>query len=411
MPLARWAVYQGGPQLWLALTADDSDGWIASVRHIAIEAARSSSAFRSTSRPRRSHPTSRSPFPTASRFGRGGACIVAPTGDLIAGPEYGTEAMLVADCDLRDTLHAEAVLRRRRPLQPRRRADTADTHAAVALKVGPHDEEEHVERLGIEPISVFGMPPVPYIELAADLGLRYIAIMLTAMPNSYGYPPFSLRDDRELRRHTLAALHDREVSIALGEGMVVREDTDMRDLAIDIAVMGELGAQRVNTMSFDPDRNRTIDRFGAVAELAAAAGMETTFEFGPTKPVGRTLPEGVEIIRAVGRQDSGSSSTPCTSSARAPERRTSRHSTRSSSGTSNSPTRRSSPPSRTTWRRRASSAWFRERASCLWSTSWRPYPQRSSSGSRYRFVRRRIWGSDHTNASVGASRRLATSSH
>jgi sugar phosphate isomerase/epimerase len=168
---------------------------------------------------------------------------------------------------------------------------------------GVRDEEEPVDRLGIEPISVFGMPPVPYIELAADLGLRYIAIMLTAMPNSYGYPPFSLKDDRELRRQTLAALHDRGVSIALGEGMVVREDTDMRDLATDIAVMGELGAHRVNTMSFDADRNRTIDRFGAVAELAAAAGMETTFEFGPTKPVGRTLSEGVEIIRAVGRRD------------------------------------------------------------------------------------------------------------
>ena len=38
MPLARWAVYQGGPQIWLAPTADDSDGWVASMRHIAIEA-------------------------------------------------------------------------------------------------------------------------------------------------------------------------------------------------------------------------------------------------------------------------------------------------------------------------------------------------------------------------------------
>ena len=37
MPLARWHVYQGGPQIWLAPTADDSDGWIASMRHIAIE--------------------------------------------------------------------------------------------------------------------------------------------------------------------------------------------------------------------------------------------------------------------------------------------------------------------------------------------------------------------------------------
>ena len=37
MPLARYAVYRGGPQIWLAPTADDSDGWLASMRHIAIE--------------------------------------------------------------------------------------------------------------------------------------------------------------------------------------------------------------------------------------------------------------------------------------------------------------------------------------------------------------------------------------
>ena len=37
MPLARYAVYRGGPQIWVAPTADDSDGWLASVRHIAIE--------------------------------------------------------------------------------------------------------------------------------------------------------------------------------------------------------------------------------------------------------------------------------------------------------------------------------------------------------------------------------------
>ena len=37
MPLARWAVYQGTPQIWCAPTADDSDGWLATARHIAIE--------------------------------------------------------------------------------------------------------------------------------------------------------------------------------------------------------------------------------------------------------------------------------------------------------------------------------------------------------------------------------------
>src|SRR5262245_51378396 len=35
MPLARWAVYRAGVQLYVAPTADDSDGWVATMRHIA----------------------------------------------------------------------------------------------------------------------------------------------------------------------------------------------------------------------------------------------------------------------------------------------------------------------------------------------------------------------------------------
>jgi nitrilase len=108
MPLARWAVYQGGPQIWLAPTADDSDGWIASMRHIAIEAG----AF-VVSVPQ-FIPASAFPddFPLklpddADVFGRGGACIVSPNGALIEGPLYDTEGILVADCDLRDALHAK----------------------------------------------------------------------------------------------------------------------------------------------------------------------------------------------------------------------------------------------------------------------------------------------------------------
>jgi predicted amidohydrolase len=108
MPLARWGVYQGGPQVWLAPTADDSDGWIASMRHIAIEAG----AF-VVSVPQ-FIPATAFPddFPLAlpdgvATFGRGGACIVSPVGELIAGPEYGAETMVIGDCDLREALHAK----------------------------------------------------------------------------------------------------------------------------------------------------------------------------------------------------------------------------------------------------------------------------------------------------------------
>ena len=79
MPLARWRVYEGGPQIWLAPTADDSDGWLASMRHIAIEAG----AF-VVSVPQFIPATAfPSDFPVSipegvEVLGRGGACIVSP---------------------------------------------------------------------------------------------------------------------------------------------------------------------------------------------------------------------------------------------------------------------------------------------------------------------------------------------
>jgi nitrilase len=40
-------------------------------------------------------------IPADDCFGRGGACIISPHGEVIAGPLYDAEGILVADCDLR----------------------------------------------------------------------------------------------------------------------------------------------------------------------------------------------------------------------------------------------------------------------------------------------------------------------
>jgi nitrilase len=108
MPLARWEVYRQGPQIWVAPTADDSDGWLATVRHIAIE----SGAY-VVSAPQYIH---RDAFPADfplelpdyEVFGRGGAAIIEPTdGEVIAGPLYDREGIVTAECDLREGLHAK----------------------------------------------------------------------------------------------------------------------------------------------------------------------------------------------------------------------------------------------------------------------------------------------------------------
>ena len=108
MPLARYAIYRQGPQIWVAPTADDSDGWIAHMRAIAIE----SGAFVVSVPqyiPRSAFPEDfPMELPDREAFGNGGAVIVEPTsGDVVAGPLYGEEGILLHDCDLRAGLHAK----------------------------------------------------------------------------------------------------------------------------------------------------------------------------------------------------------------------------------------------------------------------------------------------------------------
>jgi nitrilase len=108
MPLARYAMYRSNPQIWLAPTADDSDAWLASMRHVAIE----SGAFVISAPqyiPRAAFPDDfPAELPEREIFGRGGAAIVEPTwGEVIAGPLYGEEGVVLADCDLRAGLRAK----------------------------------------------------------------------------------------------------------------------------------------------------------------------------------------------------------------------------------------------------------------------------------------------------------------
>src|SRR5919112_4551009 len=109
MPLARYTVYREGPQIWLAPTGDDSDGWLASMRHIAIE----SGAFVVSVPqyiPASAFPDNFPvPLPPGKEvFGDGGAAIIEPTqGKVIAGPLYGAEGTVLASCDLRAGLHAK----------------------------------------------------------------------------------------------------------------------------------------------------------------------------------------------------------------------------------------------------------------------------------------------------------------
>jgi nitrilase len=109
MPLLRTALYEDGVQLWLAPTADSRDSWIATVRHVAMEGRCFVLSANQCAR-RRDYPADyplERDVPADTVITRGGSCIVNPYGEVIGGPVYDEDALLVADLDLGETVRAK----------------------------------------------------------------------------------------------------------------------------------------------------------------------------------------------------------------------------------------------------------------------------------------------------------------
>jgi nitrilase len=99
MPLLRTAMYAKGIELYCAITVDDRETWIPTVRHIALEGrcfVLSSSQF-----------LQRADLSSQDVLIRGGSCIIGPLGQILAGPKYGEECILTADLDLAELPRAK----------------------------------------------------------------------------------------------------------------------------------------------------------------------------------------------------------------------------------------------------------------------------------------------------------------
>jgi nitrilase len=101
MPLARFALYESGVEIYVAATADDSDAWQATLVHIARESRAfvvAPSHFQRAS----AYPAD---FPLAKELegveviGRGGSAVLGPDGAYLAGPLYDEEGILYAELD------------------------------------------------------------------------------------------------------------------------------------------------------------------------------------------------------------------------------------------------------------------------------------------------------------------------
>lgn len=109
MPLLRTSLYAKGVQWYCASTVDDREVWIASMRHIAVEGrcfVLSSCQFATRADYPDDFPSNLGTDPESVLI-RGGSCIVDPFGELLAGPVYEEETVLVAEADFDQILRGK----------------------------------------------------------------------------------------------------------------------------------------------------------------------------------------------------------------------------------------------------------------------------------------------------------------
>lgn len=110
MPLARMAMYAKGVEIYLAPTADSREEWQATMRHIALEG-RCFVLGCNQFVTKDMYPTDLESFEELSVqpdvMCRGGSVIISPLGEILAGPLFDEEGILVAELDLGDIIRGK----------------------------------------------------------------------------------------------------------------------------------------------------------------------------------------------------------------------------------------------------------------------------------------------------------------
>ncbi len=158
-----------------------------------------------------------------------------------------------------------------------------------------------MNRIAIEFISGLGMHPAEFIRVAADLGCHSVSLALAPLfETPLGLAAWSLRESADLRREVVAALADSGVTISNGEGFALVPGQDVEQLAPDLDLMHELGAERVNPFSLDPDLARASGQVTRFVLLAEERGLRATLEWGPLFGI-PDLPTALAVIQHVDR--------------------------------------------------------------------------------------------------------------
>lgn len=134
--------------------------------------------------------------------------------------------------------------------------------------------------LGIDHLTLSGMPPTEFIDLAAEANLQSVSLWSELRDNPFGAAHWSLINDAALRRSVRERIAATGIDLALGEAWALQPDTDASGCIPMVEAFADLGCGAINMVSSEKDRSRELEQAHEFAEIVTGAGMTVAWEYG-----------------------------------------------------------------------------------------------------------------------------------
>lgn len=153
--------------------------------------------------------------------------------------------------------------------------------------------------LSLDNLSVVGVSPVEFVDIAANSGFDEISVFAGGLKGPLYSHRLSVGDPQtEAMKRRLG---ERGVAINNLEGLVVMPGITRGDFSRMIDVAVHLGARAGVTLIFDPEPARAADSFAELCEMARQAGLPLLLEFAAVSEV-KSLREAIDYIDRSGEQ-------------------------------------------------------------------------------------------------------------
>jgi len=151
-----------------------------------------------------------------------------------------------------------------------------------------------MHKLSLAGISVNEVHQDEAVRIAAEAGFDGVSLSMGLNKSVSRVRMPSVVGDPDIRRKVRMAFADTGIEFAIAEGLSIDSHVDFDTVREGLAIVRDLGANRVGITAWDADDARMQDTLSRCCDLAMEAGIRPMIEFTALSQV-RTLRQAVEM--------------------------------------------------------------------------------------------------------------------